>query len=98
MELSIDEKRIVFNILVQIMEADFVEDPAEIVYLDKVFHEFNLDISEFDHMENQDMDYLCVKFSKFQQDKKDYSKKLFYKMAECDGYLDPREKVIVDRM
>lgn len=98
MELSIDEKRIIFNILVQIMEADFVEDPAEIAYLDKVFHDLKLDISEFDHMENQDMDYLCAEFSKFQQDKKDYSKKLFYEMAECDGYLDPRERAIIDRM
>ena len=98
MELTKNEKRIIFNILVLIMEADSVEDPAELTYLDKVFHDFNLDISEFDHMENQDMDYLCAEFSKFQQEKKDYSKKLFCEMAKCDGYLDPREQAIIDNM
>lgn len=98
MELSIDEKRIIFNILVQIMDADLVEAPAEIAYLDKVFHDFKLEISEFDHMENSDMDYLSKEFSKFEQEKKIYSKRLFREMAECDGYVDPREKAIIDSM
>ena len=34
MELTKNEKRIIFNILVLIMEADSVEDPAELTYLD----------------------------------------------------------------
>ena len=98
MELSIDEKRIVFNILVQIMDADLIEDPAEMAYLDKVFHEFNLDLSEFDHMETLDMDYLGAEFSKFEPAKREYSKRLFREMAECDGYVDPREVAIIDKM
>ena len=46
-----EEKRIIFYILVQIMEADNIEDPAEMFFLDRIFHEFNFSIVEFDHMD-----------------------------------------------
>lgn len=71
MELTKSEKRTIFNILVLIMEADLIENPAEIAYLDKVFHDFEMTLSEFDHMEGSDLDLLCAEFSKFSTKKKE---------------------------
>lgn len=98
MKLTKEEKRIVFHILVHIMKADLIEDPREIQFLDNVFQEFNLDIAEFDHMELMDIDYLKGEFSNFSKEKKEYSKKLFYDMAGCDGYVDPREVEIIEKL
>ena len=40
MDLTLEEKRIIFYILVQIMEADAIEAPAEIAFLNSIFQEF----------------------------------------------------------
>lgn len=99
MDLTLEEKRIIFYILVQIMEADAIEAPAEIAFLNSIFQEFNLNITEFDHMDNLvDFQYLSKEFSKFSQVKKDYSKKLFLHMAICDGHIDPREEAIINKL
>lgn len=90
-ELTISEKRVIFQILVLIMRADSILNPSETEYLNKIFHDFKLDISEFDHLEMIDSDYLSYEFSKFSNDKKKYAKKLFVEMSECDGFVDYRE-------
>lgn len=95
-EYTLSEKIIIFQILTQIMKADCILNPAEIDFLDYVFKEFSLNIDEFDHIEEYDLDVLAQEFSKFSIGKKEYAKKLFIKMAECDGYVDPREMSIID--
>lgn len=93
---TITEKRIIFQILTLIMKADFILNPAEVEYLDKVFADFEMDINEFDHMEDITIEELSNDFSKFTGEKKEYAKKLFIKMSECDGYADPREVDIIN--
>lgn len=97
-QLTISEKRIIFQILVLIMKADSILNPAETDYLNKIFHDFELDISEFDHLEMIDFDYLSSEFSKFTEDKKAYAKRLFVEMSECDGYVHPLERKIIDQL
>lgn len=96
MELTLHEKRIIFQILIYIMKADCIEDPNEIRFLDQVFHDFKLSISEFDHMELLDLDYLRKAFATFTKEKKTFAQKLFYDMAKCDGYVDKRELAIFE--
>lgn len=96
MKLSIHEKRIIFQILVSIMNADSVQQPEEMDFLDRVFKDFNLTIEEFDHMDDIDMDYLINEYSKFSDDVKEYAQKLFIGMASCDGFVDPRELSIIN--
>lgn len=43
-ELTISEKRTIFQILVLIMRADSVLNPAETEYLNKIFHDFELEM------------------------------------------------------
>ena len=50
LDFSIQEKRVIYNILAQIMKADTIINPAEVRFLDEVFYNFNLSLDEFDHM------------------------------------------------
>ena len=97
-DLSLSEKRTIYQILTLVMKADFILHPSEVSFLDKVFQDFELSIDEFDHMENIEFEELASAFSSFSDDKKDYSKQLFVRMAECDGYVDPRELVIIESL
>ena len=97
-KLTISEKRIIFQILVLIMKADSILNPAETEYLNKIFHDFGLDLSEFDHWEMIDFEYLSNEFSKFDAEKKAFAKNLFFEMSKCDGYVHPLEKKIIDQL
>lgn len=93
--LTLLEKRIIFRILNLIMKADFIINPAEVEYVDKIFDSFQLELSEFDHMEDIELEELITGFSFFSNETKEYAKKLFMEMAECDGYVDPREMELI---
>lgn len=95
-ELTLHEKRTIFQILILIMKADMVIDPAEEKYLDHIFNTFKLDIAEFDHMEMIELDHLTNEFSSFSTEIKSYARKLFVEMSRCDGFEDPREIEIID--
>ncbi len=97
-ELTLIEKRTIYHILILIMEADLVIMQEEVDFLDNVFNDFGLTREEFDHMENLDVDSLCRDFSVFDKEVKLYAKDLFMGMAKCDGYVDPREQAIIDRL
>jgi len=98
MNLTLKEKRIIYQILILIMKADLVNRQEELTFLDKIFHEFNLSIDEFDHMDNIDIDYLIEEMSSFPEECKRYAKKLFMQMAVCDGFVDPREMEIIEKI
>lgn len=97
-ELTISEKRTIFQILVLIMKADSILNPAETEYLNKIFHDFELDVSEFDHLEMIDFDYLSSDFYRFTAEKKAYARDLFVEMSECDGFVHPLETKIIDQL
>ena len=77
------------------MKADLIINPAEVEYVDKIFDSFQLELSEFDHMEDVELEELITGFSFFSNETKEYAKKLFMEMAECDGYVDPREMELI---
>ena len=93
--LNLSEKRIIFRILNLIMKADCIINPAEVEYLDKIFNSFQMELSEFDHMEEVELEELINGFSLFPYETKEYAKKIFMEMAECDGYVDPRELTLI---
>lgn len=98
MNLSIKEKRTIFQILVLIMKADDVIKPEEMAFLDGIFNDFQLSIDEFDHMEEIEIDYLKKQFSLFPDETKDYAKQLFIEMSKCDGFVDPRESLLIENL
>lgn len=80
------------------MKADLVTKDEEIEFLDKVFNDFGLSIDEFDHLENIDIDYLIKEYALLPSDTKTYARQLFIEMAQCDGFVDPRELSIINRL
>lgn len=94
-QLTLDEKRIIFHILILIMNADNQVLPQETTFLDNIFKEFGLDIDEFDHVELMDIDYLTRLFRTLSKDKQAYAVSLFNGMAACDGFVDPRETKVI---
>ena len=72
--LTLSEKRIIFRILNLIMKADFIINPAEVEYMDKIFDSFQLELSEFDHMEDVEIEELINGFSFFSTETKEYAK------------------------
>jgi hypothetical protein len=98
LDFCIQEKRVIYNILAQIMKADTIINPAEVRFLDEVFYNFNLSLDEFDHMEEVDFDELSLAFSNFSEEKKEYARQMFVEMSECDGYVDPREKSLIEKL
>lgn len=97
-KLTIEQKRVIFYILSLIMKTDNILNPAEVRFLDNVFKKFKLDISEFDHMDDVSFDELQEKYALFPPEVKEYGNNLFREMARCDGYVDPRELVIIQRL
>ena len=51
-----------------------------------------------DHMEEVDFDELSLAFSNFSEEKKEYARQMFVEMSECDGYVDPREKSLIEKL
>ena len=96
MNLTLDDKRTIFQILNLIMKADLVVKQEEVKFLESVFNEFGLSLDEFDHMDDIDTDYLKKQFAHFTNQQKQYAKKLFLQMARCDGFVDPREMDTID--
>ena len=96
MILTIEEKRLIFQILNKIMQADLVVRQEELDFLDTIFYQFELSMDEFDHMDNIDIDELKKEFTVQSDEVKIYAHKLFIEMANCDHHLDPRELYMIN--
>ena len=98
MDITLQAKRIIFQILVLIMKADSITKEEEVYVLDRVFAEFGLSLDEFDHMDDLDKDLLIKEFALLPNDNKAYAKNLFIQMASCDGFIDSREMELLERL
>ena len=84
-QFTIIEKFAIVTILSQIMKADGIIHPKEEEYMDKVFAELGIKISDMEDITNMD-------------DKKQYAHSLFVSMAEADGYIHPKETEVIDQL
>lgn len=94
-DFSLTEKYAIINILSAIMEADTVIHPKEVEYMNSVMESLQIVVSDLDHLEIQDfwLDRQIIR--DMPNDKRTEAKKLFMEMAECDGYVDPREMELI---
>lgn len=97
-EFNLEEKQIVIAILIAIMEADGIFDPHETDYLDSVISLFNMSEVELDSIDEFDFNLIVSDFKRFDVRKKELAKSMFIEMAKCDGYADPRELEIIDKL
>ena len=97
-QLSTIEKFAIVTILSQIMKADGIIHPKEEEYMDKVFAELGIIISDMEDMANMDDIQARAVINEMLDDKKQYAQSLFVSMAEADGYLHPKETEIMDQL
>lgn len=88
---TLSEKYAIINILSAIMEADTIIHPKEIEYMNHIMESLHIVVSDLDHMEMRDhnLDKRIIQSMSIKKRMEVIS--LFKQMAECDGYIDPRE-------
>lgn len=96
-QLTIIEKFAIVTILSQIMKADGIIHPKEEVYMDKVYAELGITISDMEDMANMDDIQAKSVILAMPDEKKQYTQSLFVSMAEADGYIHPKETEIMDQ-
>ena len=97
-QLTIIEKFATVNILLQIMKADGIIHPKEEEYMDKVFAELGITISDMEDMANMDDIQAKNVINAMPDEKRQYAQSLFVSMAEADGYIHPLETEIINKI
>ena len=95
-ELTKTEKLAIVYVLSRIMSADGIIHPKEEEFINKVFAELEISISDIESM--SDMNEIMAKqiLNDMEPSQVDYVKKLFMSMAESDGYVHPDEIKIIE--
>lgn len=93
---SHSEKYAIVNMLTMIMEADTIIHPKEIEYMDSILSHFSITINDNDHMDHIDMQMCLDIIKNMSIEKQNIAKKMFSTMATADGYIDPREKQLLE--
>lgn len=97
-QLTTIEKIAIVNILSQIMNADGIIHPKEEEYMDKVYAELGILISDMEDITNMDVIQAKSVINVMSDEKKQYAQSLFVSMADADGYIHPLEKEIIDQL
>ena len=97
-QLTIIEKFAIVTILSQIMKADGIIHQKEEEYMDKVFADLGITISDMEDMANMDDIQAKYIINEMLDDKKQYAQSLFVSMAEADGYIHPKETEIINQL
>ena len=97
-QLTRIEKFAIVTILSQIMNADGLVHPKEEEYMDKVYAELCLTISDMEDMVNMDDIQAKSVVNEMLEEKKQYAQSLFVSMAEADGYIHPKETEIINQI
>ena len=97
-QLTRIEKFAIVTILSQIMNADGIIHPKEEEYMDMVYAELGITISDMEDMANMDDIQAKYVVNEMQEEKRQYVQTLFVSMAEADGYIHPKETEIINKI
>lgn len=97
-QFTIIEKFAIVTILSQIMKADGIIHPEEEKYMDKVYAELGITISDMEDVANMDDIQAKYIINAMKDEKKKYAHSLFVSMAEADEYIHPLEIEIIDKL
>ena len=97
-QLTTIEKFAIVTILSQIMNADGIVHPKEEEYMDKVFAELGIMISDMEDITNMDDILAKSVINSMSDEKKQYTQSLFVSMAMSDGFIHPKESAIIVKL
>ena len=91
-----NEKYAIINMLTMIIEADAIVHPKEVELMDSILADFAITTFDYEHMENMDL-WSCLEIiMDMSADKQEAAKNMFSTMASVDGYIDAREKQLIE--
>lgn len=93
---SQNEKYAIINMLTMIIEADAIVHPKEVEFMDSILVDFSITTIDYEHMENMDMQLCLTTIKEMTPDNQEIAKNIFSTMASIDGYIDPREKELLE--
>lgn len=94
-QLTTNEKHAIIAILSDIMKADGIIHPKEEEYLDGIYKAFGVTINDLEDIANIDDIHAKRCIEGMSRENKEYVRTLFIDMAECDGYVHPKEMKII---
>lgn len=97
-QFTMIEKFAIVTILSHIMKADGIIHPKEEEYMDKVYTELGIMISDMEDITNMDTIQAKSIINAMQVEKKQFAQTLFVSMAKADGYIHPLETEIIDKL
>lgn len=95
MDFTQNEKYAILFILSEIMKADGCIDSKEQQFLEQMYEEFNITVLELSYI--LDLDFVISEniISSMTPEKKAKALTYFELMAQCDGFVDPREQELM---
>lgn len=96
--LTKNEKYAIVSILSQIMKADGIIHPKEEEFMDKVYTDLGITITDLEDIANIDDIQTKIIINAMQEESKEYARSLFIGMAKSDGYVHPDELIIIDKL
>ncbi len=97
-KLTKNEKYAIVNILSQIMKADGIIHPKEEEYMDKVYNDLGITITDLEDVANIDDIQSQFIISEMSDENMNFAHTLFLGMAVSDGYMHPKEIEIIDKL
>lgn len=97
-QLTTIEKFAIVAILSQIMNADGIIHPKEEEFMDMIYAELGIMISDMEDITNMDDILAKSVINAMSDEKKKYAQSLFISMAKADGYIHPLETEIINQL
>ena len=97
-QFTSNQKYAILSILSQVMNADGIIHPKEEEFMDKIYAEFGITISDMEDITNIDTIQAKSVINAMLDEKKQYAQLLFISMAKADGYIHPSEAEIIDKV
>lgn len=98
MNFNKSEQHAILSVLVAIMEADGVIHPNETTYLNNILSMFSTSESEIEEIPSYDPITIPIILRRMSEKNRSKAVELFVGMAKCDGYSDPRELEIINKV
>lgn len=92
------EKYAIVIVLLCIMKADGIIHPKEEVFMNEIYSNFDITISDLENISNIDDIQANHIVYKMTDEKKAQIMPLFVGMAKADGFIHPKEMEIIDRI
>lgn len=92
------EKYAIINVLSNIMNADGIIHPKEEKFMNQVYDNFSITISEIENIANIDDIQAYHIVRRMPDVKKPKAKSIFMGMAKADGFLHPKEIEIIKQL